>query len=200
MESYERRSWEIPSRFDPADPNRQPWVGLPASGRRCLPCARPIRQPNPISAKHPDLRRRLMRFLRGAAKQGSMTLHAPGGCSWHTWWIALSTPSPGRTLSLPCACTRLRCARLDCDRARKRLRLRPPVFPAEFRWITAFPRVYCHEQKISKTAAHALFRSFCFTSSGRAVCGRDAEPVPAAPLHGGARTPILRSPAACIRR
>jgi excinuclease ABC subunit C len=141
--------------FDPADP-RASLGGLPeAPGIFALCAADPAAEP--YLSKTPNLRRRLMRFLRGPAEGAG------------------NPPPPTRRLQLAhmvdhieysvtgsefesSLCLYEASLRAFGERARKRLRLRPPAF-LRMSIDNAYPRVYV-TTKISKTAARALFGPF----------------------------------------
>src|SRR5580658_5137258 len=143
-------------RFDPADP-RASLGGLPESPAVFALCAAdPAAEP--YLSKTPNLRRRLMRFLRGPQSAEGQT-------------------EPPRTKRLQLAhlvdsieftvtgsefesslCLYQASLRAFGDRAKKRLRLRPPVF-LRMSVDNPYPRVYV-TSKISKSAANALFGPF----------------------------------------
>ena len=145
-------------RFDPADP-RASLAGMPeAPGIFALCAADPAAEP--YLSKTPNLRRRLMRFLRGP-----QAASAPGQ----------SIPPPTRRLQLAhmvdhieysvtgsefesSLCLYEASLRAFGERAQRRLRLRPPVF-LRMSVDNPYPRVYV-TTKISKTAANALFGPF----------------------------------------
>ena len=143
-------------RFDPADP-RASLGGLPEAPAVFALCAAdPAAEP--YLSKTPNLRRRLMRFLRGPQiAEGQSKARRPSACNWRTWSTILSTRSPVPSSSPRCASTKLRCAPSVTGR-KKRLRLRPPVF-LRMSVDNPYPRVYV-TAKISKTAANALFGPF----------------------------------------
>jgi hypothetical protein len=134
--------------FDPADPHGS-LRGLPAApGIFALYAADPAAEP--YLSKTPNLRRRLMRFLRiGDAKSRRLQLahlvhHIDYSVTGSEFESAL--------------CLYETSLRAFGERARKRLRLRPPAF-LRMSVENAYPRVYA-TTKISKTAAHALFGPF----------------------------------------
>ncbi len=143
-------------RFDPADP-RGSLGGLPEAPAVFALCAAdPAAEP--YLSKTPNLRRRLMRFLRGPQ-------------------IAQGQSEPPRTKRLQLAhlveqieytvtgsefesslCLYQASQRAFGDRAKKRLRLRPPIF-LRMSVDNPYPRVYV-TAKISKSAANSLFGPF----------------------------------------
>jgi excinuclease ABC subunit C len=143
-------------RFDPADP-RGSLGGLPEAPAVFALCAAdPAAEP--YLSKTPNLRRRLMRFLRGPQ-------------------IAEGQSEPPRTKRLQLAhlvdqieytvtgsefesslCLYQASLLVFGDRTKKRLRLRPPVF-LRMSVDNQYPRVYV-TAKLSKTAANALFGPF----------------------------------------
>ncbi len=143
-------------RFDPADP-RSSLGGLPETPAVFALCAAdPAAEP--YLSKTPNLRRRLMRFLRGPQTTEGQS-------------------EPPRTKRLQLAhlvdsieftvtgsefesslCLYQASLRAFGDRAKKRLRLRPPTF-LRMSVDNPYPRVYA-TAKISKTAANALFGPF----------------------------------------
>jgi excinuclease ABC subunit C len=142
--------------FDPTDP-RTSLGGLPeAPGVFALCAADPAAEP--YLSKTPNLRRRLMRFLRGPANG-----------------VAAGEPPRTRRLQLAhlvdhieysvtgsefesSLCLYEASLRAFGERARKRLRLRPPTF-LRMSVDNAYPRVYA-TSKIAKSVAHALFGPF----------------------------------------
>ncbi len=139
-------------RFDPADPAAS-LGGLPqASAVFALCAADPAAEP--YLGKTPNLRRRLMRFLRGP--QAGTGAHSKRLQLAHMVdRIEYSVTGSDFESSL---CLYQASLRAFGARAQKRLRLRPPAFlrmPVE----NAYPRVYV-TSKISKTAANALFGPF----------------------------------------
>jgi excinuclease ABC subunit C len=134
--------------FDPADPLGS-LSGLPAApGIFALYAADPAAEP--YLSKTPNLRRRLMRFLRsgGSTSRRLQLAHL-------VHHIDFTVTGSEFESSL---CLYETSLRAFGERARKRLRLRPPSF-LRMSVENAYPRVYA-TAKISKTAAHALFGPF----------------------------------------
>jgi excinuclease ABC subunit C len=145
-------------RFDPADP-RASLAALPeAPGVFALCAADPTAEP--YLSKTPNLRRRLMRFLRGP-----QTASEPGQ----------DAPPPTRRLQLAhmvdhieytvtgsefesSLCLYDASLRAFGGRAQRRMRLRPPTF-LRMSVDNPYPRVYV-TTKISKAASNALFGPF----------------------------------------
>src|SRR5271170_6369668 len=92
-------------RFDPADPNASLGTLPQAPAVFALCAADPAAEP--YLSKTPNLRRRLQRFLRGAQTSEQPRTRR---LQLAHLWTTLSTPSPGRNSSLPCACMKLPCA------------------------------------------------------------------------------------------
>ena len=154
-------------RFDPADP-RASLAGMPeAPGIFALCAADPAAEP--YLSKTPNLRRRLMRFLRGP-----QAASAPGQ----------SVPPPTRRLQLAhmvdhieysvtgsefesSLCLYEASLRAFGERAQRRLRLRPPVF-LRMSVDNPYPRVYDKDQQ---DRGQRSFRSVPLASGGRAVRG-----------------------------
>jgi hypothetical protein len=134
--------------FDPADP-RASLGGLPeAPGIFALYGADPGAEP--YLSKTPNLRRRLMRFLRAGTTQTRRLQLA------HLVdHIEYTVTGSEFESSL---CLYEASMRAFGERAKKRLRLRPPAF-LRMAVENRYPRVYA-TSKISKTAAHALFGPF----------------------------------------
>ncbi len=138
--------------FDPRDP-RSSLSALPeAPGIFALCAADPAAEP--YLGKTPNLRRRLMRFLRGPASstQPATKRLQLAHLVDH---IEYSTTGSEFESSL---CLYEASLRAFGERARKRLRLRPPAF-LRMSVENPYPRVYV-TSKISKSAAHALFGPF----------------------------------------
>ena len=134
--------------FDPADP-RSSLAGLPeAPGIFALCAADPAAEP--YLSKTPNLRRRLMRFLRAGTTQtrrlqlAHLVDHIEYTVTGSEFESAL--------------CLYEASVRAFGERAKKRLRLRPPAF-LRMSVENRFPRVYA-TTRISKSAAHALFGPF----------------------------------------
>src|ERR1700735_707650 len=137
-------------RFDPADPSAS-LSGLPQAPAVFALCAAdPAAEP--YLGKTPNLRRRLMRFLRGpqpgVASKRLQLAHMVDQ-------IEYSVTGSEFESSL---CLYQASLRAFGERARKRLRLRPPVF-LRMSIDNPYPRVYV-TSKISKSAANALFGPF----------------------------------------
>src|ERR1700733_2347514 len=139
-------------RFDPADP-RASLGGLPeAPGIFALCAADPAAEP--YLSKTPNLRRRLMRFLRGPqAESAPRTKRLQ--LAHMVDHIEYSVTGSEFESSL---CLYQASLRAFGDRAQRRLRLRAPVF-LRMSMDNPYPRVYV-TAKISKTAANALFGPF----------------------------------------
>jgi len=143
--------------FDPADP-RVSLGALPeAPGIFALCAADPAAEP--YLSKTPNLRRRLMRFLRGPQAAGGAGGEAPRTrrlqLAHMVDHIEYSVTGSEFESSL---CLYEASLRAFGERARKRLRLRPPAF-LRMSIDNAYPRVYV-TARISKTAARALFGPF----------------------------------------
>src|SRR5580704_3579161 len=137
-------------RFDPADPSGS-LSGLPQAPAVFALCAAdPAAEP--YLSKTPNLRRRLMRFLRGP-QGGAITKRLQ--LAHMVDHIEYSVTGSDFESSL---CLYQASLRAFGDRAQRRLRLRPPAFLRMF-VDNAYPRVYA-TSKISKTAANALFGPF----------------------------------------
>ncbi len=136
--------------FDPADPSAS-LSGLPEAPAVFALCAAdPAAEP--YLGKTPNLRRRLMRFLRGP--QGSVTSRRLQ-LAHLVDQIEYTVTGSEFESSL---CLYQASLRAFGQRAQKRLRLRPPAF-LRMSVDNAYPRVYA-TSKISKTAANALFGPF----------------------------------------
>jgi excinuclease ABC subunit C len=137
-------------RFDPADPSAS-LSGLPEAPAVFALCAAdPAAEP--YLGKTPNLRRRLMRFLRGP--QGGVTSRRLQ-LAHMVDQIEYTVTGSEFESSL---CLYQASLRAFGQRAQKRLRLRPPAF-LRMSIENAYPRVYA-TVKISKTAANALFGPF----------------------------------------
>jgi excinuclease ABC subunit C len=137
-------------RFDPADPGTS-LSGLPEAPAVFALCAAdPAAEP--YLSKTPNLRRRLMRFLRppqsGAMSKRLQLAHMVDH-------IDYSITGSDFESSL---CLYQASLRAFGGRAQRRMRLRPPAF-LRMSLDNPYPRVYT-TAKISKTAAHALFGPF----------------------------------------
>jgi excinuclease ABC subunit C len=143
-------------RFDPADP-RASLGGLPESPAVFALCAAdPAAEP--YLSKTPNLRRRLMRFLRGpqtAEGQSEPPRTKRLQLAHMVDHIEYTVTGSEFESSL---CLYQASLRAFGDRAKKRLRLRPPTF-LRMSVDNPYPRVYV-TAKISKTAASALFGPF----------------------------------------
>ena len=136
--------------FDPADPSAS-LSGLPEAPAVFALCAAdPAAEP--YLGKTPNLRRRLMRFLRGP--QGGVTSRRLQ-LAHLVAQIEYTVTGSDFESSL---CLYQASLRAFGPRAQKRLRLRPPAF-LRMSVDNAYPRVYA-TSKISKTAANALFGPF----------------------------------------
>jgi excinuclease ABC subunit C len=136
--------------FDPADPSAS-LSGLPEAPAVFALCAAdPAAEP--YLSKTPNLRRRLMRFLRGPQ----------GGATSRRLQLAHLVDQIEYTVTgsefESSLCLYQASLRAFGQRAQKRLRLRPPAF-LRMSVDNAYPRVYA-TSKISKTAANALFGPF----------------------------------------
>jgi excinuclease ABC subunit C len=136
--------------FDPADPSGS-LSGLPEAPAVFALCAAdPAAEP--YLSKTPNLRRRLMRFLRGPQ----------GGATSRRLQLAHLVDQIEYTVTgsefESSLCLYQASLRAFGQRAQKRLRLRPPAF-LRMSIDNAYPRVY-PTSKISKTAANALFGPF----------------------------------------
>jgi hypothetical protein len=136
--------------FDPADPSAS-LSGLPEAPAVFALCAAdPAAEP--YLGKTPNLRRRLMRFLRGPQ----------GGATSRRLQLAHLVDQIEYTVTgsdfESSLCLYQASLRAFGQRAQKRLRLRPPAF-LRMSVDNAYPRVYA-TSKISKTAANALFGPF----------------------------------------
>jgi excinuclease ABC subunit C len=137
-------------RFDPADPSAS-LSGLPEAPAVFALCAAdPAAEP--YLGKTPNLRRRLLRFLRGP--QGGVTSRRLQ-LAHLVDQIEYTVTGSEFESSL---CLYQASLRAFGPRAQKRLRLRPPAF-LRMSVDNAYPRVYA-TFKISKTAANALFGPF----------------------------------------
>ena len=143
-------------RFDPADP-RASLGGLPEAPAVFALCAAdPAAEP--YLSKTPNLRRRLMRFLRGpqnAEGQSEPPRTKRLQLAHMVDHIEFTVTGSEVESSL---CLYQASLRAFGDRAKKRLRLRPPVF-LRMSVDNPYPRVYV-TVKISKTAANSLFGPF----------------------------------------
>ncbi len=137
-------------RFDPADPTAS-LAGLPEAPAVFALCAAdPAAEP--YLSKTPNLRRRLMRFLRGPQSGVASRRLQLAHMVDH---IEYSVTGSEFESSL---CLYQASLHVFGDRAQKRLRLRPPVF-LRMSVDNPYPRVYV-TTRISKTAANALFGPF----------------------------------------
>lgn len=137
-------------RFDPADPSAS-LGGLPEAPAVFALCAQdPAAEP--YLGKTPNLRRRLMRFLRGpqsgVASRRLQLAHLVD-------LVEYSVTGSDFESSL---CLYEASLRAFGQRAQRRLRLRPPAF-LRMSLDNPYPRVYA-TSRISKTAADALFGPF----------------------------------------
>jgi excinuclease ABC subunit C len=143
-------------RFDPADP-RASLGGLPEAPAVFALCAAdPAAEP--YLSKTPNLRRRLMRFLRGpqtAEGQSEPPRTKRLQLAHMVDHIEYTVTGSEFESSL---CLYQASLRAFGDRAKKRLRLRPPIF-LRMSVDNPYPRVYV-TAKLSKTAANALFGPF----------------------------------------
>jgi excinuclease ABC subunit C len=143
-------------RFDPADPGAS-LGGLPEAPAVFALCAAdPVAEP--YLSKTPNLRRRLMRFLRGpqtAEGQSEPPRTKRLQLAHLVDHIEFTVTGSEFESSL---CLYQASLRAFGDRAKKRLRLRPPTF-LRMSVDNPYPRVYV-TAKISKTAANALFGPF----------------------------------------
>jgi excinuclease ABC subunit C len=136
--------------FDPADPSAS-LSGLPEAPAVFALCAAdPAAEP--YLGKTPNLRRRLMRFLRGP-QDGKTSRRLQ--LAHLVDQIEYTVTGSEFESSL---CLYQASLRAFGQRAQKRLRLRPPAF-LRMSVDNAYPRVYA-TSKISKTAANALFGPF----------------------------------------
>ncbi len=136
--------------FDPADPSTS-LSGLPEAPAVFALCAAdPAAEP--YLSKTPNLRRRLMRFLRGpqnnATSRRLQLAHLVDQIEYTVTGSEFESS----------LCLYQASWRAFGQRAQKRLRLRPPAF-LRMSVDNAYPRVYA-TSKISKTAANALFGPF----------------------------------------
>jgi excinuclease ABC subunit C len=137
-------------RFDPADPGAS-LSGLPEAPAVFALCAAdPAAEP--YLSKTPNLRRRLMRFLRGP--QGG-TVSRRLQLAHMVDHIDYSVTGSDFESSL---CLYQASLRAFGERAQRRLRLRPPAF-LRMSLENPYPRVYA-TTKVSKSAASALFGPF----------------------------------------
>jgi excinuclease ABC subunit C len=137
-------------RFDPADPSAS-LAGLPEAPAVFALCAAdPAAEP--YLTKTTNLRRRLMRFLRGPQSGVASRRLQLAHMVDH---IEYSVTGSDFESSL---CLYQASLRAFGERARKRLRLRPPAF-LRMSLDNPYPRVYA-TAKISKTGANALFGPF----------------------------------------
>jgi excinuclease ABC subunit C len=137
-------------RFDPADPGAS-LSGLPQAPAVFALCAADP-SAEPYLSKTPNLRRRLMRFLRGpqggAVSRRLQLAHMVDH-------IDYSVTGSEFESSL---CLYQASLRAFGERAQRRLRLRPPAF-LRMSVENPYPRVYV-TTKVTKTAAKALFGPF----------------------------------------
>ncbi|MGB8537846.1 MAG: UvrB/UvrC motif-containing protein [Acidobacteriaceae bacterium] len=136
--------------FDPADPSAS-LSGLPEAPAVFALCAAdPAAEP--YLGKTPNLRRRLMRFLRGPqdgkTSRRLQLAHLVDQIEYTVTGSAFESS----------LCLYQASLRAFGQRAQKRLRLRPPAF-LRMSVDNPYPRVYV-TSKISKTAANALFGPF----------------------------------------
>jgi len=137
-------------RFDPADPSAS-LAGLPEAPAVFALCAAdPAAEP--YLTKTTNLRRRLMRFLRGPQSGVASRRLQLAHMVDH---IEYSVTGSDFESAL---CLYQASLRAFGEGARKRLRLRPPAF-LRMSLDNPYPRVYA-TSKISKTAANALFGPF----------------------------------------
>src|SRR3984885_4219653 len=143
-------------RFDPADP-RASLGGLPEAPAVFPLCAAdPAAEP--YLSKTPNLRRRLMRFLRGPQTAEGQS-EAPRTKRLQLAHLVNHIEYTVTGSEFESAlCLYQASLRAFGDRAKKRLRLRPPVF-LRMSVDNPYPRVYV-TAKISKTAANSLFGPF----------------------------------------
>ena len=140
-------------RFDPADPLAS-LAGLPeAAGIFALCAADPAAEP--YLGKTPNLRRRLKRFLRGPQGKSDAPLTKRLQLAHLVDHIEYTVTGSDFASAL---CLYEVSMRVFGDRAKKRVRLRPPAF-LRMSLENAYPRVYA-TAKLSKTAAAALFGPF----------------------------------------
>jgi excinuclease ABC subunit C len=137
-------------RFNPSDPTGS-LAGLPEGPAVFALCAAsPTAEP--YLSKTPNLRRRLMRFLRGPQ----------GGVASRRLQLAHMVHEIEYTITgsefESVFCLYQASLRVFGGRAQKRLRLRPPVF-LRMSVENAYPRVYV-TTKVTKSAASALFGPF----------------------------------------
>jgi excinuclease ABC subunit C len=137
-------------RFDPADPGAS-LSGLPEAQAVFALCAADPKA-EPYLSKTPNLRRRLMRFLRGP--QGGVVSRRLQ-LAHMVDHIDYSVTGSEFESSL---CLYEASLRAFGERAQRRLRLRPPAF-LRMSLDNPYPRVYA-TTKVSKTAANALFGPF----------------------------------------
>ena len=137
-------------RFDPTDPAAS-LGGLPEAPAVFALCAAdPAAEP--YLSKTPNLRRRLLRFLRGPQSGVASRRLQLAHMVDH---IEYSVTGSDFESSL---CLYQASLRAFGDRAQQRLRLRPPVF-LRMSVENPYPRVYV-TTRISKTAANSLFGPF----------------------------------------
>jgi excinuclease ABC subunit C len=143
-------------RFDPADP-RASLGGLPEAPAVFALCAAdPAAEP--YLSKTPNLRRRLMRFLRGPQStegQSEPPQTKRLQLAHMVEQIEYTVTGSEFESSL---CLYQASLRAFGDRAKKRLRLRPPIF-LRMSVDNPYPRVYV-TARISRTAANPLFGPF----------------------------------------
>ena len=154
-------------RFDPADPHAS-LSGLPeAPGIFALCAADPAAEP--YLSKTPNLRRRLMRFLRGPKSgvgQSEPPLTRRLQLAHMVDHIEYSVTGSEFESSL---CLYEASLRAFGERAQKRLRLRPPAFLADVARQRLSARL-CHLQN-QQDGGQRSFWPVPLASSGRAVCG-----------------------------
>jgi excinuclease ABC subunit C len=137
-------------RFDPADPSAS-LAGLPEAPAVFALCAAdPAAEP--YLTKTTNLRRRLMRFLRGPQSGVASRRLQLAHMVDHIEYSGTGSDFESAL------CLYQASLRAFGEGARKRLRLRPPAF-LRMSLDNPYPRVYA-TSKISKTAANALFGPF----------------------------------------
>src|ERR1700689_5263249 len=143
-------------RFDPADP-RTSLGGLPEAPAVFALCAADP-SAEPYLSKTPNLRRRLMRFLRGPqTAEGQNEVPRPKRLQLAHMVDQIEYTVTGSEFESS-LCLYQASLRAFGPRAQRRLRLRPPAF-LRMSLDNPYPRVYA-TSKISKTAASALFGPF----------------------------------------
>jgi len=137
-------------RFDPADPATS-LAGLPEAPAVFALCAAdPAAEP--YLSKTPNLRRRLMRFLRGPQAGVTSRRLQLAHLVDHIEYTVTGSEFESSL------CLYQASLKVFGEKARKRLRLRPPVF-LRMSVENRYPRVYV-TTRITKTAAEALFGPF----------------------------------------